>query len=761
MTPVSTRTVLRSVRFLVSFALLICLLAARPVVARAGGLSGRVVDPDGRPVGGATVLVDGPLGTRTARADDKGQFAISLDDRTTYRVLVQAPGFIADPVTVRGSETSTPLTIALRVAPISDAVVVLASQVPRPLSEAPSTSTVIDRHEIDARQLETVSDALRTLPGFTVARSGGRGAVTSVFPRGGESDYTLVFVDGLQVNAFGGGFDFALLPFGDVAQVETVSGPQSALFGSNAIGGIVQVTTRQGGPATASAAVEGGSQALFHARAGGAATRGAWSFGGGIERFSTDGYTGIAPASGETVSNDDWRHTNATGSLGWTHGEATALRGTVRWMDADRGNPGPYGSNPIDAFPGVNRVARGGDTEKQVGLSGHLPWSESLKGRVQQAFDVTYADLDNTYHDTFGDSTFSTNRTTARTQTDFAASPSTGISAGIEYLGEHARSTYVVGEHGQEVPIERHQFGAFGEVRQDLGPRAMITAGLRVDYIDRQALEGNQDSFSPRPPFPEDSVTSVNPRVAVMVALWQDARGAVRTRLHSSAGTGIRPPDAFEIGFTDNPSLKPERSRSLDVGVSQTVTDRLSVDATYFYNRYDDLIVATGSFTDVSHFQTDNISNARAEGLELSASWRGPRGLSARGAYTFLPTEVLAVDGATSAPPPFTVGQPLIRRPRHQGSLSLLWAKGPASAFAEARARGTELDVEPNYGTFGGLFRGAGYYVVDAGGSWRLTPWLELYARGMNLFDRPYEEVYGYPALGRTVTGGVRIAFRP
>ncbi len=108
MTPVSTRTVLRSVRFLVSFALLLCLLAARPIVARAGGITGRVVDPDGRPVSGATVLVDGPLGTRTVRADDKGQFAIALDDRTTYRLLVQAPGFIADPVTVRGSETVEP-----------------------------------------------------------------------------------------------------------------------------------------------------------------------------------------------------------------------------------------------------------------------------------------------------------------------------------------------------------------------------------------------------------------------------------------------------------------------------------------------------------------------------------------------------------------------------------------------------------------------------------------------------------------------------
>jgi outer membrane cobalamin receptor len=761
MTPVSTRTASRSDARTLPYVIVLVLLLARPLAARAETLAGQIVDPDGRPVATAKVLVDGPLGTRVAHADAEGRFEIALDDRSTYRLLVQAPGFLADPIAVRANDHRSPLTITLRVAPVSEAVVVLAAQVPRPLSEAPSSSTVVDRSEIEARQLETVSDALRTLPGFTVARSGGRGALTSVFPRGGESDYTLVFVDGLQVNAFGGGLDFSLLPFGDVAQVETVRGPESALFGSNAIGGIVQVTTRHGGPATGSASLEGGGQKLFHTSAGGAATRGAWSFGGGIEHFTTDGYTGLAPASGEIVSNDNWRSSNAAGSVGWTHGDATALRGTARWLDADRGNPGPYGSNPIGAFAGVNRVARGGDTEKQAGLSGHLPWGERLSGRVQQAFDVSYADLNNTFHDSFGDSTFSTRRSTARTQTDIAASPSTGVSAGIEFLGESARSTYVVGAQGQQVPIERHQFGAFAELRQDIGPRATITAGVRVDQIDRQALEGNHDPFSARPPFPQDDVTSVNPRVAAMIALWEDPHGTVRTRLHASAGTGIRPPDAFEIAFTDNPSLKPERSRSVDVGVSQTVTDRLSVDATFFYNRYDDLIVAVGSFTDVSHFQTDNISNALARGLELSASWRGPHGLTARGAYTFLPTEVLAVDGSSSAPPPFSVGDPLIRRPRHQGSLNLLWASGPLSAFAEARARGTELDVEPNLGTFGGLFRGAGYYVVDAGGGWRLTRWLEVYARALNVIDRPYEEVYGYPALGRTAVGGVRVAFRP
>ena len=109
------------------------------------------------------------------------------------------------------------------------------------------TTTVVTRDAIQARQLETVADALRTTPGFAVGRNGGRGALTSVFPRGGESDYTLVLVDGMRVNSFGGGFDFSLLPFGDVEQVEVVRGPQSAVFGADAIGGVVQLTTRRGG----------------------------------------------------------------------------------------------------------------------------------------------------------------------------------------------------------------------------------------------------------------------------------------------------------------------------------------------------------------------------------------------------------------------------------------------------------------------------------------------------------------------------------
>ena len=183
-----------------------------------------------------------------------------------------------------------------------------------------------------------------------MGRNGGRGALTSVFPRGGESDYTLVLVDGMRVNSFGGGFDFSLLPFGDVEQVEVVRGPQSAVFGADAIGGVVQLTTRRGGEPSIAAQVEGGGESTLRALAGARGTAGQWSFGGGGERNQSDGFTGTAPATGETVSNDDWEQSLAYAHVEWTKSAATAVRADARWIDSERGNPGPYGSNPIGAY---------------------------------------------------------------------------------------------------------------------------------------------------------------------------------------------------------------------------------------------------------------------------------------------------------------------------------------------------------------------------------------------------------------------------
>ncbi len=234
------------------------------------------------------------------------------------------------------------------------------------------------------------------------------------------------------------------------------------------------------------------------------------------------------------------------------------------------------------------------------------------------------------------------------------------------------------------------------------------------------------------------------------------------TRLRAAAGTGIRPPDAFEIAFTDNPGLKPERSLSVEAGITQTLAGgAVQADATWFHNTYDDLIVSVGRLNSTSRYTTDNIANARARGAELALAWRPAAALSARATYTFLDTEVLAVDGAAGqAPPPFRVGDRLLRRPRHQGSVDVAWSHGRLQGFATAALRGTTLDVEPNFGTFGGLFENDGHAVVTTGAAVTLAPYLTVYGRIANVFGDNYEDVFGYPALGRTAYVGFRVAAR-
>jgi outer membrane receptor protein involved in Fe transport len=333
-----------------------------------------------------------------------------------------------------------------------------------------------------------------------------------------------------------------------------------------------------------------------------------------------------------------------------------------------------------------------------------------------------------------------------------------GVSVGAEFQQEQAASTFITGSTFQEIPIDRDLAGYFGEARYTAG-RFAATGGLRVEHIRREALEGDPNGFAPRPPFDEEVVWSANPRAS---ALWflraPDERGW--TKLRGSAGTGIRPPTAFEIAFTDNPGLKPERSRSFDAGLEQAFDGGAAVlTATLFYNNYDDLIIAVGrSLADASRYRTDNIANARAWGAEIVAAWRG-RGIAVTGNYTWLDTEILAVDDVPGqAPSPFEVGDPLLRRPRHQGTIDVTFTRGRLTAYAIANARGEVLDVEPSFGAGGGLFEAPGFFVMSAGASYGMTPRISVYGRITNLFDDDYEEAFGYPSPGRGGFAGVRIA---
>ncbi len=738
-------------------ALCLCLLGAARTAA-AATLAGRVVDPDGRAVPHVRIVITGPLGavadTVTGAAGDY-EVADLPDGR--YAVRVVADGFVAPvaEVIVAGGERRE-LPIQLRLGAVEEAIVVSASQIDAARSEIPASVTVITAADLQARQIETVADALRDVPGLSVTRSGGRGGLTSLFPRGGSSNYTLVLVDGVRTNTFGGAFDFAHLSVANIDRIEVVRGPQSALYGSEAIGAVVQVITKRGGAPSLNGLLEAGSQGTVRATVGTAGSRGAWSWGLGAERLATDGFTGATSDAGDTVTNDDYTRTQATGTLGYRGGGGVDAMVAASLGTDERGFPGPWGANPIGVFGGIDAVSRGTNENRRVGVRVAHP----LPAGVRQRIEASYTDLASDFVSGFGPSSSGTKRFDGRIQEDVAVSRQLVLSAGAEFIREQGRSTFVTGDGGQPIPVNRRSLGLFGEARLTAGRRLIVTAGLRLEHMVRQAVEPDPTAFQPRPLLPRQSIRSLNPKLAAVYTVGPLAGAWATTRVRASAGTGIRPPDVFEIAFTDNADLQPERSRSVEAGVEQQLArGAVVLDAAWFGNRYDDLIVTVGrALGGASRYRTDNISNARARGLELSAQTRLPYGLRAAGTYTRLATETLAVDGLGAAPPPFRAGDPLIRRPGHQGALDLRYATSRLSAFATVTLRSRMLDLEPNFGGSGGLFDTPGYAVIDFGAAVPLRRGLELFGRINNAANRRYEETLGYPALGRTGLVGVRVA---
>lgn len=729
------------------------LLALLSVPASAARLTGTVTSGDGRPVPDARLVLEGPTGpVATTRSDRAGTYLLDAPDGE-YVLRIVADGFTAPAQKVQLAGESATADIRVDVAALPESVVVTAGLTPVTRSGTGASLTVLDQTELKTRQLESSVDALRSVPGLTVLRSGGRGAVTSLFPRGGDSDFTLVLVDGIRLNDMGGSFDAAHLPLFDLDRIEVVRGPQSALYGTDAVGGVVQLVTRRGGPFTAGGLFEAGAFGTWRANGTANGTTGRLRWGGGLERLSSDGFTGTAPGTGETVSNDDYTRTDATASLGY-QGDRLLMTGLFRVGDNTRGVPGPYGSDPNDTYAGVDRVSRNDNRTLAAGAS--ATWRLRPSAQVRGAF--TFADRDSTYLSVYTPDTptASGNRLYSGRGSLDLAWLGVAWTAGGEYQRERAQSAFFTGLQNQEIPVQRSQIGAFGEGRFERG-RFALQAGVRYERVVRDALEGNRSVFSPRPAFAASTTDVVNPRVSASYRLL--GGDSTWLRLRANFGTGMRAPGAFEIAFTDNPGLKPERTRSLDGGLETGwLGGRLIVDAVYFRNEYDDLIVTVSRVAGTTSYRSDNISNALAHGVEGTVSVRPASFLTVRGGLVVQKTEILANDGRPLAPAPFKVGDPLLRRPELAGFVDALIVAGRTSGFVRVDNRGDTRDIDPSFGAGAGIFTNPGYVTVDAGASFRVLERVEVFGRALNLLDTDYEEIFGFPALGRSVMVGVRVA---
>jgi outer membrane receptor protein involved in Fe transport len=740
------------------FSLLAILLVVVPAATAqsTSSIHGIVSDPSGAAVANAEVSLLNTVGLLAGtRTDARGAYQFSGLTNGIYRVVANAPGFtsLSTNVTLAAGQSGE-VDLSLHLSATQQQVVVSASLGGSLSPETGSSVTVIGADDIRNEGVTALSDAMRSVPGVEINRTGQMGAVTSAFIRGGSSNYNLVLLDGIPLNDFGGAFDLSTLPAQGIDRVEILRGPQSAVYGSNAIAGVIDVVTAPGsGSPRLTLEGEGGSYDSYLLNASGSGRTGnlGWAF--SLGRYGTQG---------PIVDDTFW---NQTSFLSLNYSRSERRRFVFHFFgDASAGlNPGPYGSDPYGLYPGLGK-----DTSQQKReLFGYQAgYTEQISNRVRQVSSVSVSTDRYSFPSPFGSSFANNLNAAANTRSEIAISDSDTLVAGFEYNWQSYRDTYVTNDSSVPFTLPRNSFAFFAENRLNLASRWFLSMGLRIDDIRTGQLPADQIDAG-RPAIPAASITKLDPRLsaAYLVHNASDAGLLGATRIHSSFGTGIRPPDGFELGFTNNPKLKPERSISVDAGVEQRFfSDRASLDVTYFYNRFKDQIVTIGSaFAGPSSFDSENIANSRAYGIETDLRLQPLRSLQITAEYTWLNTAYLALDGFTTVQPPFVVGDSFLRQPRSSAGYNITWTHRRLTLNTNASIRSAALDLEPNDGTFACefepqcLFRNPGYVDANAGFSFRLPLGAELFGQLNNFPNQRYEESFGFPALRLNFMAGLRL----
>ena len=727
-------------------------------------ISGTVSDPDGKAVAGARItLLYAMSGLEVTQTNGQGQYKFDDLRSGTYRVVGTSSGFneVTGDIELMPDQKLVK-DLKLNLSAVQERVVVSAAPGGALTSVIGSSVSVVSAQEIDDRGAQVAVDVMRGLPGVEINQSGGRGTVTSAFIRGGDSNYNLVMIDGIELNDFGGGFDLSPLPAEGVQQVEVIRGPESALYGSNAMSGVINLETIHGdGPPHFSFVGEGGSLYTWRLGTTGAGLNKGFSWAYSLSRLQTDGQ----------VQNDAYRGQTSTVSLGYSRSPRRKFDVNFFGYAGLVGLPGPWGSNPDGLFPGIDPSSR----QNQNLFGYQAQETEQFSSRFQQVTTVSVSTDRITFISPSEGNSFTNNlRVVANTRSEIAVSSNDTLVAGFEYDRDQFKNLFVEGPNDEPFLLGRNSYAFFAENRWTPTDRWFINAGLRVDDIQTDGVPVNNDTGQPG--IPANSLAKVTPRIsAAYMARRADGGDGFfgATRLHASFGTGFRAPDGFELAFTNNPNLKPEQSISYDAGVEQRIAhDRAILDVTYFYNKFTDQIVTTGDLP--TNFDSENIGKSRAWGLETTIRIHPIRSLELSGSYTWMNTAILALDGFTEPIDPYTVGEPLLRRPRNAGGFNATWTKKRLMLNMNGTIRGAVLDVEPNDGTFACelinpitqlpyqcIFRNPGYVLLNAGFAYHLPKGIEIYGRLNNFLNQKYEEAIGFPALRLNFMAGVKLDFPP
>ena len=619
-----------------------------------------------------------------------------------------------------------------------EGLVVTANRWAEPAWTVAAHATVIERIELQRAGIEYVADALRRVPGMAVVRGGSFGAVTSVFLRGGESDYVQVLVDGVPVNEPGGAFDFGSLTTDNIERIEIIRGPGSALYGSDAVSGIIQIFTRRGsGPARGTVSFNAGSFAT---------RRWQGTLSGGSDALSYAFSLGRKDTDGILEYNNNHTQTTFTGRVQGLLGSRADATLSVRYDDRRFHFP-TDGSGAL-----VDRNAYTYGDALTLNLDAGRRWNDALETRF--TFDVNESDRGSDDApdgpaDTLGFFGYSNlndiRRTSGGARAIWRPAGGTVLAAGYELeqqsIRAFSRSFSQYGPSSSNSENERRNHAAYTQLSWLKGGLA-LNGGVRAESNERFGTAATWKAG----------------------AAWQSA--SERTRLRLAAGTGIKEPTFFETyatGFTTgNPDLEPEHSTSFEAGVDQDLGGGARLSLTGFSQNYRDLIQYTFSPPTQGDPNYFNVAKARSRGVEAEvAAGGGP--VQLRASYAWLDTEVEDAGFDEGVGATFVEGEPLLRRPRHAaGATAFVRVAEAVGLEFSARRTGERLDRD--FSTFPATpVTLPAYTVVDLSAEVEIAgarggrPGFALTVRGENLLGAAYQEVWGFAAPGRGVYVGGRV----
>lgn len=802
-----------------SFAVLVSLLFVFLATTKAGSsgtLRGKVLDPVGGSVSGATVtLVQQGRETAVTSTNQDGWFVFANLAPGRYSVRVEAKGFEAqeDPQVFVAPRAIVPISVSLHIGSLPQQIVVSATGQEVPASQVGSSVSLIDQATLDALHPLTVFESLRAVPGLQVVQTGQRGGTTALFVRGGESNFNKVLIDGIPVNDIGGVFEFANLAGSGVEQVEILRGPNSVLYGTDALAAVINVTSRRGASTIPQFELssEGGNFRTIRNDASVAGGFRGLDYFSEFFRFDTQ----------NSLPNSSFHNATYSGNFGWALDGATQLRFTLRHTAAAKGDSNAIGffGIPDDSFQSDHDTYWGLTLQNQTATHWHnlfrvassqlnfsfenpsptgTPFDpfgfgpnylgSTVTIRGANGYSVTgraILDFAGTYPQGF---LSDTTRRSFYAQSDYQPLSTLTLTAGFRYENENGSTNSA----GAVTSTDRNNYSTFLEATGSLAHRVFATGGVG---FEKNAVFG----FAA---IPRASLAYYLRRPSVDGFLGE-------TKLKFNFGKGIEEPSIFDQGSSlfdllsqipGGPDLiskdhlspiGPERSTSVDFGVDQALWNhRARVGLTFFHENFYDLIEfvnATalpqlGVSTDVAQASgfgaTINSDSFRSLGAEIQLETNIGHGLRLEGGYTYLDARVTrSFTGSALAPAinpafpniPIGVFSPLVGarpfdRAPHTGSFRAdyehrkfgLTAMGSfvgrrdASTFLSDGFSGPTL-LLPNRNLLGG------YQLLDLTARYFVSRRVTTYFSMTNLLSQHYQEKMGFPALPFTFLTGLQL----